>query len=209
MLDRSAVVFADGLGLLPHNTAIMELRGRPLIVHVVEAITDIVDEIYVIVSKEREELYSEILEKNIKFVVEVENGQNQLSIALPGFELAQGKYSLLLSGNMPLVSKHVLELLFDLCSGKSAVIPRWPNQQIEPLQAVFHTKTTLEAMKTSLAKGITNVSTLIETMNSLRYVSTLVIQELDPGLKTFFTVNTPSDLKRAEGLLGKKAKIRG
>jgi molybdopterin-guanine dinucleotide biosynthesis protein A len=42
---------------------------------------------------------------------------------------------------------------------------------------------------------------MIERMRAVRFVSTLVVQELDPELKTFFNVNTLLDLKRAGGLV--------
>jgi molybdopterin-guanine dinucleotide biosynthesis protein A len=38
---------------------------------------------------------------------------------------------------------------------------------------------------------------MIEKLRGVRYVSTLVIQQLDPDLKTFFNINTPLDLKKA------------
>jgi molybdopterin-guanine dinucleotide biosynthesis protein A len=41
------------------------------------------------------------------------------------------------------------------------------------------------------------VRAMIEKLSGVRYVSTLVIQQLDPELRTFFNVNTPADLKNA------------
>jgi molybdopterin-guanine dinucleotide biosynthesis protein A len=46
---------------------------------------------------------------------------------------------------------------------------------------------------------------MIERMRSLRFVSTLVVQQLDPDLRTFFNINTPFDLKKAVAM----AKPRG
>jgi molybdopterin-guanine dinucleotide biosynthesis protein A len=127
-----------------------------------------------------------------------------LASALAGFKIAQGKHSLLLAADMTLVSRDVVTLLFELCHGKTAAIPRYPDQQIEPLQAVYHTKSALEAGRLALEDGEVDVLALIENLGGVRYISTLVFQEMDPGLKTFFNVNSPVDLKRAEGLLGNK-----
>jgi molybdopterin-guanine dinucleotide biosynthesis protein A len=38
---------------------------------------------------------------------------------------------------------------------------------------------------------------MIEKLRGVRYVSTLVIQQLDPDLRAFFNINTPLDLKKA------------
>jgi GTP:adenosylcobinamide-phosphate guanylyltransferase len=42
---------------------------------------------------------------------------------------------------------------------------------------------------------------MIDNLRGVRFVSTLVLQQLDPKLNTFFNVNTPLDLKRAEKIL--------
>ncbi|MDH5459844.1 MAG: hypothetical protein OEW71_02260, partial [Candidatus Bathyarchaeota archaeon] len=79
-----------------------------------------------------------------------------------------------------------------------AVIPRWPNGYIEPLQAVYCTKPALEAAKNALSEGKLDIRSMVEKLRGIRYVSTLVLQQLDPTLRTFFNVNTPLDLKKAE-----------
>jgi molybdopterin-guanine dinucleotide biosynthesis protein A len=65
------------------------------------------------------------------------------------------------------------------------------------LHAVYRTKAALEAAKTAVNEGKLNMRAMIEKMRGVRYISTLVIQQLDPDLRTFFNVNTPVDLKRA------------
>jgi len=42
---------------------------------------------------------------------------------------------------------------------------------------------------------------MITRLRNVRYISTLVLQQLDPRLNTFFNINTQADLKRAETLL--------
>jgi molybdopterin-guanine dinucleotide biosynthesis protein A len=42
---------------------------------------------------------------------------------------------------------------------------------------------------------------MVDRLRNVRYVSTLVLQQLDPELRTFFNVNTPLDLRKAELML--------
>ena len=42
---------------------------------------------------------------------------------------------------------------------------------------------------------------MIENLRGVRYISTMVLEQLEPGLVTFFNVNTPQDLKKAESVL--------
>jgi molybdopterin-guanine dinucleotide biosynthesis protein A len=108
---------------------------------------------------------------------------------------------LLLPFDTPFVSKEVVSLLFELCLGKAAAIPRWPNEQIEPLHAVYQTKLALEAAKSAVSEGKLTMRAMIEKLRGVRYVSTLVIQQLDPDLRAFFNINTPLDLKKAMAMV--------
>jgi len=199
-LDRSAVVLAGGFSSrFGQDKGALELSHKPLIKHVVDAVKPLVDETIVVTnSQERAEKYAKIVGSDIKFAIDVDQGKGPLVGALTGFEVAQGSYALLLPVDVPFISRDVVDLLFELCHGRSAVIPRWPNEQIEPLHAVYRVQAALEAAKAAVVEGKLNVRAMIEGMRGVRYVSTLVIQELDPEFRTFFNVNTPLDLKRAE-----------
>ena len=72
---------------------------------------------------------------------------------------------------------------------------------MEPLQAVYRRKPALEAAENALTKGKLDMRSMIERLRGVRYVSTLVLQQSDPELRTFFNVNAPLDLKRAELML--------
>jgi molybdopterin-guanine dinucleotide biosynthesis protein A len=90
-----------------------------------------------------------------------------------------------------------MSLLFDCCVGRAAVIPRSTDMECEPLHAVYHTKQALQAAKDAIAENELEVQAMVERLHGVRYMSTMVIEQLDPDLKTFFTVNTPLDLRKA------------
>jgi len=198
-LDRSAIILVGGSSSrFGEDKGVLKLDNKPLLNHVVDAVKGIVSEVIVVTSsKERANLYSKMVSFNVRFVIDICESRGPLVGALTGFEVAQGKYSLLLPFDVPFVSRDVASLLFELCIGKSAVIPRWPNNQIEPLHAVYHTKQALEAAKKALANNKLDMNAMISKMQGVRYISTLVIEQLDPDLRTFFNINTPLDLKKA------------
>jgi len=47
---------------------------------------------------------------------------------------------------------------------------------------------------------------MVNKLRGVRYISTLVLQQLEPELRTFFNINTPLDLKKAELMLSLKGK---
>jgi molybdopterin-guanine dinucleotide biosynthesis protein A len=201
-VNRSAIVLAGGFSSrFGQDKGVLELANKPLIRHVTDAVDSLVDEIVVVTnSRERIMKYSKVM-VDVQFVVDVCEARSPLIGALTGFGSAHGKYSLLLPFDTPFVSKEVISLLFELCQNKAAVIPRWPNGYIEPLHAVYQTKLALEAAESAVAEGKLQVRALIEKLRGVRYVSTLVIQQLDSELLTFFNVNTPADLKKAMAMV--------
>jgi len=204
-LKKSAVVLAGGFSKrFGKDKCLIELAGKPLVVHVLERISKIVDERTVVVASEAQRhMLSDALGGRVSLVVDRYEGQSALVGALTGFESVQGEYSILLPCDTPFISTSVAELLFELCPDRTAVIPRWPNGFIEPLQAVYHAKSAVTAANAALEEGEHNLSSMIARMPRVRYLSTLVLQQLDPKLLTFFNVNAPLDLKRAELLIGK------
>ena len=206
MVDRSAIIIAGGFSsAFGQNKATLEFNGKSLIRHVVDAVGSIVDEV-IVVSKNEEQAdkCAALLEPSVRFVVGDRDNEGILGDALAGFAWSNEKYSLLLSSDSPLVSLNVVDLLFELCHGKTAVVPRWPDQRIEPLHSVYHTKSALKAGQMAIDDSCLDMDSLIGNLGGVRYISTLAIQEFDPELKTFFTVNTPLDLKMAETLAKEK-----
>ena len=128
--------------------------------------------------------------------------------ALTGFKAVNGEYSLLLPVDTPFVSREVLSLLFELCVGKAAAVPRWTNNEIEPLHAVYRTKEALKATEETFAQSEEDMQAMVNRLRGVRYISTMVIEQLDPDLRTFFNVNTALDLKKASAMIKQRNKMR-
>lgn len=209
-MDRTAIILAGGssqrFGI---GKGLANLAGKPLILHVIEKIQDLADEIIICVrSEEQKFLFSPILPDNFEIAVDEENlPPCPLTGAHTGLERAKGKYSILLPCDTPFLSTKLAELMFDIVVDVNAVIPRWPNGYLEPLQAVYRTKSALEATREALKRGEKRLSYMISLLRGVRYLSTLVIKEIDPKMLTFFNINIPIDLKRAEVII-KRNKIK-
>lgn len=205
-MDKSAIILAGGVSSrFGQDKGLLQLANKPLIKHVLDAISTLVDEKMVVASsKVQAENYAKALDSDVNVLIDVDDAQSPLVGALTGFKESHGRYALLLSCDTPFVSNDVISLLFELCINRYAVIPRWPNGYIEPLQAVYCTKPAYEAAKSALSEGKLNMQSMVDRLRSVRYVSTLVLQQLDPELRTFFNINTPLDLKKAELMFRRK-----
>jgi molybdopterin-guanine dinucleotide biosynthesis protein A len=203
MLQKSAVILAGGFSRrFGRDKGLVVLANKPLILHVIDRVSKAVDEILVVVSSEKQKnKFEAIMEKKAKLVIDRENSQSPLVGTITGFETAEGEYSLLLPCDTPLVSTQIVQFLLDLCTNRNAAIPRWPNGYIEPLQAAYRTETALATAKAALKQGKMNMRSMIDNMTGVRYVSTIVLEQLEPELLSFFNVNTPQDLEKAEAIL--------
>jgi molybdopterin-guanine dinucleotide biosynthesis protein A len=203
VLGHSAIVLAGGFSTrFGKNKALLQLGTKPLILHVLDRVSSVVDERIIVVNTEQQknQLQSIVKNKTEIFLDEYKT-QTPLAGAYTGFKHTESEHALLLSCDTPFVNTDVARLLLECCVNRSAAIPRWPEGYIEPLQAAYHAKSAAVAAETALEQGKLNMSAMIACLRNVRYISTLVLRQLDPKLYTFFNINTQVDLKRADALI--------
>ncbi|MDH5449436.1 MAG: molybdenum cofactor guanylyltransferase [Candidatus Bathyarchaeota archaeon] len=202
-MKTSAIILAGGFSKrFGHDKGLVDLAGKPLVLHVLDRIAKVANETLIVVSSAgQKDVFMSFIKAPIKVLIDQHSQRSPIVGALTGFKHASGEYSLLLPCDTPFVSKKVASLLLDLCVNKGAVIPRWPNRYIEPLQAAYHTESALNASETAYKGKRLAMRFMVDNLSGVRYVSTLVLQQIDPRLMTFFNVNTTEDLKKAESML--------
>lgn len=202
-MEKSAIVLAGGFSKrFGQNKALLKLVDKPLILYVLDKVSTVVDDIVIVVSsRNQEEAYTGFLKSKARLTMDKYETQSPLVGALTGFESVRGEYSLLLPCDTPFVSTQITSLLLELCLNKDAVIPQWSNGYMEPLQAAYNTESALTAAKKALEDKKLNMHSMITYLKKVCYLSTLVLEKIDPELTTFFNVNTPRDLRKAKHML--------
>lgn len=202
-MQKSVIILAGGFSRrFGRDKGLVLLKDKPLILHVIDKVSPLVDSVLVVVSsKKQKQDFTKILGNGIKIAIDTHQAQTPLIGAITGFDIIKKGYSLLVPCDAPLISPEVISFLFDTSFKKLAVVPRWPSGYIEPLQAVYHTETSLIAAEEALKQGYMNMRSMINNLHKVRYVSTLVLEQFDKNLVTFFNVNTPHDLEKAESFL--------
>ncbi len=199
---KSAIILAGGLSRrFGQDKGLLLLGGKPLFLHVFEAASNVVDEVLVVVSSVTQSEVYKSMKTEARVVIDSRDAQTPLVGALTGFANALGEYSLLLPCDAPFVSRQVASLLLGLCANNDAVIPVWPNGYIEPLQAAYRTESAWAAANSALEDNKMDMRSLIAHLDTVRYVQTSMLKQIDPRLLTFCNVNTPEKLKKAEMLL--------
>jgi molybdopterin-guanine dinucleotide biosynthesis protein A len=201
-VTSSAIVLSGGESKrFKEDKGLFPVFHKPLIRYVIDAVKPLVDEVLIVTrSPDKVATYARHF-PSLSILADEYASRGVLSGALTGFKNAVGEYSLLLPCDTPLISRRVLALFLDLAPGNDAVVPRWPNSYIEPLQAVYETQEAYNAARESIAAGEYRPRRLISRLNKVLYISTLVLTKLDPGLLTFHNVNTHHDLQRIKNRL--------
>jgi molybdopterin-guanine dinucleotide biosynthesis protein A len=213
MTKRAAIILSGGRSKRfqsAHDSwqdkALVELLGKPLLVHSVENVGQVVDEIIVCVNDEkRRATYSEVLKKydigNVRLVIDEQRDQFGGPIVgiLTGLIAAKADYCFILPSDMPLMQPKVISYLFDSIKDARVVVPMWSNGRLETLTMVLKRADVLEIAKTLCQLKRPRSDDIIRGALNVLLVS--IVEELtplDPALKSFININSPTDLARLQ-----------
>jgi len=176
------------------DKAFVELNGRPLIEHVIRRIANLGDETLIVTNQLR--AYSHL---GLRTVPDAVSGTGALVGLYSALCAAQGDTVLVVACDMPFLNRALLEHQLRLAPQADAVVPRHQSQY-EPLHAVYIRRACLPALEESLQAGEERVVSFYPRVRVLP-VDEAVLDRLDPSGLSFFNVNTPQDLARAERLI--------
>lgn len=202
-MNKALIILSGGLSQrFGQDKCLRKLAGKTLVTHVLDRVATVADETVIVAgSTTQQNVLSQAVGQKTRVIVDSYGNHSPLIGALTGLENVEADYALLLPCDAAFVSRDIAKLLLDLCEGKSAAIPRWPDGKIEPLQAAYSVKLAKEAARTAYHEGKRDMIGMIGHLRNIRYISTLVLQQYDAKLTTFFNINTVEDWKRAETVL--------
>lgn len=200
---RGAIVLAGGRSeRFGGNKALIKLGKKPLLLHVIDRLSGLVSETAVVIGA-RDDVgrYTPLLPPTAIVLKDVAEGMGPLAGILRGMQGIRSNCVLVLPCDSPFVNGEVLAYLFESLGGSDAAIPRWPNGNVEPLHAVYRASSAAPAAREALERGELLIVDMIKRLEKVVYVDTETIKVLDPGLMTFFNINSRGDLEAARGLM--------
>jgi molybdopterin-guanine dinucleotide biosynthesis protein A len=212
MVRRAAIILAGGRGArfqsekTWHDKALAPLFGKPLLIHAIENVHDVVDEVVVCVNdEERKARYAKILKDhevtNVGLVVDekIDHLGGPLVAIFSGLKSVKADYCLTLPGDMPLVQPKIIEYMFEKAKDARVVVPMWSNGRLETLVMVLEKNSTLQIADTLCQLGRPRSDDLIRGALNVTFVSIVgELSTLDPELKSFVNINFPEDLVRLQ-----------
>ena len=228
MTKRAALILAGGKSRRFQSKskkwqdkALAKLSGKPLLIHAVESVQGVVDEIAVSVNdEERKAKYAQILKKfalaNIQIVVDEKN--NHISgpnmAVMSGLKSIQADYCLTLPCDMPFLQPSVADYLFNEAEGFQVVVPMWPNGRLETLLMVLERHSGLEITDTLCNLKRPRSDDIPRGGSKILFASPVNhIKTLDPELKSFININFKEDLnqlqtRRTQGLATEDLQVK-
>ena len=216
MAKRAALILAGGKarrfqvkGEKWDDKALATIAGKPLLIHAVENVQGVVDEVAVSVSdEERGTRYAEILKEHaLKFCRVVVDEKTEISgptvAIMSGLKLVQADYCLILPCDMPFLQPKVADYLFRQAEGFDVAVPMWPNGRLETLLNVIHRRNGLEITETLCELKRPRSDDIQRGAGKILLASTMgEIKALDPELKSFININSKEDLTLPRTRLG-------
>ncbi|MFX1564493.1 MAG: molybdenum cofactor guanylyltransferase [Promethearchaeota archaeon] len=184
------------------SKALIQIAGKPLFLHVVDACEAHASEVIIIVhSKADQDLFSKYISKDQILTDENNEMRCPLVGAFTAFQHAKSPYTQLLPCDSPLIHNMFFEILWNMVENHHAAVPRWPNGWVEPLHSVYATDIARDIATQCLEAKEYRMQCLIKRIGRVIYLSTTALERFDKKLLTFTNVNTPADLRRIENAL--------
>jgi molybdopterin-guanine dinucleotide biosynthesis protein A len=179
----TAIILAGGKSSrMGHDKGLMLLHGKYFVQHVIDAVTPLVNDL-IIVSNLPE--YNKLGYRVEKDIIK-ENGP--LAGIYTGLVYSQNSKNIVLSCDVPLVSKEMLEFLLNSSTGNNDVtLPSFQNR-IHFLIGVYHRRCA-EPFMHELRKGQRRIKTALEK------VDVNVVNANKFHSNTFLNINTPQELQ--------------
>lgn len=226
MSKKAAIVLAGGKSerfqtnrKTWQDKTLANLYGKPLLVHALNKIGEVAEEVVVCVNDEpRRAKYTQVLTQHgisAKLVVDekIDNLGGPLVAIFTGLKSVDANYCFILPGDMPFLMPAVIEYMFKKAEKARVVVPMWPNGRLETLTMALKRSSALEIAKTLCHLHRPRSDDLIRGAEKVIFVSSIgEIRRIDPDLKSFVNVNSPNDLinlqpRKVEGKNGEDIQV--
>jgi molybdenum cofactor guanylyltransferase len=213
MVKRAALILAGGkarrfqtIDKVWQDKALAQLQGKPLLIHAVEAVLGVVDEVAVCVNDpQRKQKYAQVLQSYGLTYVKLIVDEKVAGISGPNVGIMSGlkavntDYCFTLPCDMPFLQPKVAEYLFNEGEGRDVLVPMWPNGRLETLMMVLERKTSIEIAQTLCFLKRTRSDDIPRGAGKTKFISPInQIKKLDPELKSFININSREDLYKLQ-----------
>ncbi|MEE9376752.1 MAG: molybdenum cofactor guanylyltransferase [Candidatus Lokiarchaeia archaeon] len=191
-----------------NDKGLYKLSGKPLISYQLETLTQTDYDIFIVAhSKNQVSRYLRIIDitKIMAFIIDDNKISSDSSLRIPLLGLYSGfkelnklgyKKSFVISCDLPLINLDVIEFMIKQSRGYDCCIPKWNNNFMEPLCAIYPIRKVFQKAKKNMENRDYKLTNLLDKNWKINYLSIEeLIKPLDEKLLTFLNINTPEDIE--------------
>jgi molybdopterin-guanine dinucleotide biosynthesis protein A len=199
-MNRSAVILAGGASQrMGVDKAFINFNGKPLIEWVITAVKPSVDNIYVVVSENKKDLYRNKLSR-VKVIEDKYPEKSPTVGLLSALKVIKTDYAFVTACDMPLINTKVVNYLFEQAQNRDGSVVVKPDGWIEPFLSVYHVSNSLvEAERLYRSKDL-RIRMVARNLLNMKKISTEKLRRLDPELLSLTDVDTLEKLRKAQCL---------
>lgn len=169
------------------------LAGRPLIDHVLAAVSGLGDDLLITTNNPAGYGYL-----GVRLAADDQPGAGALPGLLTALRAARGDHVLLVACDMPFLNRSLLEHLLSLATGADVIAPLW-EARYQTMHTVYARRPCLEAAERALAAGERRMISFYPLVR-VHELPEAEVARFDPDGRSFLNVNTPEELAAAEML---------
>lgn len=192
----SGVILAGGLGtrFAGHDKALLEVGGRRILDRVMTVFTGLFDEIILVTNHPLR-----YLEWDVRIVTDLLPVRSSLTGIYTGLFYASNPFVFVTGCDTPFLKKELVELVLARIEPAIDIVMPATAAGMEPLCAVY-SKNCLKPAEQHLRQNKLKIQLALRRCR-LKTISEKALRRTDGELISFFNVNTPEDLARAQGML--------
>ncbi len=191
------------------DKGLYEFLGKPLIVYQLEVLARFNNDIYVVAHSQNQvqKYVNDIDYRNITaFILDDKECTSGKKIRSPLIGICSAfkeieklgyEKAFTLSCDLPLINPEVVNLLLKHSKDVDCCVPRWNNNYLEPLFAIYPVKKALQEIEENLQNETYKLTSILNRDWSIKYISIEEeIQPLDDKLLTFLNINNHVDIDK-------------
>ncbi|MGA6925947.1 MAG: molybdenum cofactor guanylyltransferase [Desulfosarcina sp.] len=175
------------------NKAFLHIGGKRIIDRLLEIYRRLFDQIVLVTNDP-----ADYMDVDLLIVTDHYATRSSLNGLHAGLFAAANEYAFFAACDTPFISSPLIKRMLDNIERNTDLIIPTTSAGYEPMFAVYK-KTCLPAMVWQLERDLLKIQGLFHKVR-LKMVDEADLRQIDPELLSFFNVNTPEDLLRAEAI---------
>ena len=192
----SGVILSGGLAARYDGTekALLQVGGVRILDHIYDIYSQLFEEIILVTNSPQK-----FLEWDLLIVSDLFPIRSALTGIHAGLFYMTNPFAFISACDTPFLKKEMVETVIEKIEPQIDIVMPETSAGFEPLCAAY-SKRCLEAAQNHLEQKKLKITKTFRK-SRIKTISEKVLRKIDPDLRSFFNINTPDDLKRAEEMV--------